>query len=266
MTKPEQRSFATLALQLADAAREVTLRSSAAFAETEDKSEEGGAFDPVTAADRDAERAMRALIEEYFPDHGIEGEEFGSQASDSGYRWFLDPIDGTRAYVCGLPGWTTLIALLHNGEPILGLVDAPAIDERYVGANGSVRLIGPRGSRALAASSCTELSEARLSTTDPFLFEGEEAEGFERLRKAVKVVRYGHDAYAYARLAAGSIDLVAESGLKPHDYWALIPVIRGAGGVVGNWSGDDDISGGDILAAATQSLYEQAVKLLASRT
>jgi myo-inositol-1(or 4)-monophosphatase len=243
-------ALAVFAGSLADAARAVTL--GAADRAAEDKNE-GGAYDPVTAADREAERTIRALIEAVHPDHGIAGEEFPEKAGAGRFVWSLDPIDGTRAFICGLPSWTTLIALLDEGAPVVGLIDAPALDERYLGFAGA---------GGLKASDCRRLAEARLSTTDPYLFAGAEAEAFERLRRTARLTRYGLDAYAYARLAAGSIDLVAESGLKPHDYNALIPVVRAAGGVIGNWRGEADFSEGQVLAAATPELFEAAVKIL----
>jgi histidinol phosphatase-like enzyme (inositol monophosphatase family) len=249
-------SFAAFASRLADTARAVTLL--AAVREVEDKSE-GGVFDPVTGADRDAEQVMRALIEAEHPEHGIAGEELGERPARGAYSWSLDPIDGTRSFICGLPTWTTLIALLEHGEPTIGLIDAPRLDERYIGEGAHAWLNG----EAIRTSSCRSLGEARLSTTDPFLFQGDEAAGFERLRGAVRLTRFGHDAYGYARLAAGAIDLVAESGLKPHDFNALVPVIRGAGGVIGNWRGGTDLDAGQVLAAATQELFDQSVALLA---
>jgi histidinol phosphatase-like enzyme (inositol monophosphatase family) len=242
--------FAAFAMTLADAARAVTL--GAADRAAEDKNE-GGVYDPVTATDRAAERAIRALIEAAFPEHGIAGEEYGVKEGAGRFVWSLDPIDGTRAFICGLPSWTTLIALLEEGEPVVGLIDVPTLDERYLGFAGA---------GGLKASDCRDLREARASTTDPYLFAGAEAEGFERLRRTARVTRYGLDAYAYARLAAGSIDLVAESGLKPHDYNALIPVVRAAGGVIGNWRGEADFSDGQVLAAATPELFDAAVRML----
>jgi myo-inositol-1(or 4)-monophosphatase len=227
----------------------------------EDKNE-GGVFDPVTEADRDAERAMRALIEARFPDHGIFGEELAARPARGPYAWSLDPIDGTRAFICGLPGWTTLIALLEEGAQIVGLIDVPRLDERYIGTGEEAWLIAPGGRRPLAASGCATLAQARLSTTDPYLFQGEEAESFARLRQAVRLTRYGQDAYAYARLAAGTIDLVAESGLSPHDLNALVPVVRGAGGTIGNWRGGADLDAGQVLAAANPGLFDQAVAIL----
>lgn len=243
--------FAAFACTLADAARGVTL--GAVDRAAEDKGA-GGVYDPVTAADREAERVIRALIEEAFPDHGIAGEEYGEKAGAGRYVWSLDPIDGTRAFICGLPSWTTLIALLEDGAPVVGLIDVPALDERYLGFAGAT---------GLRASGCCSLAEARAATTDPYLFAGAEAEGFERLRRTARLTRYGYDAYAYARLAAGSVDLVAESGLKPHDYNALIPVVRAAGGVIGNWRGEADFSDGQVLATATRELFEEAVGVLA---
>jgi len=220
----------------------------------------GDFFDPVTVADRVAETAIRDALVSAYPNHGIIGEEFGSTRSDADYCWVVDPIDGTRSFICGLPSWTTLIALLEDGAPILGLIDAPRLDERYIGDGKHAWLNG----EPIRTSACRKLGEARLSTTDPFLFVGGEAAGFERLRRAARVARYGLDAFGYARLAAGAIDLVAESGLKPHDWHALVPVIQGAGGVVGNWSGGGDLSAGQILAAATPDLFEEAVAALAS--
>jgi histidinol phosphatase-like enzyme (inositol monophosphatase family) len=255
------REFADFACTLANAARRVTLPAAGGRAAAEDKNA-SGAFDPVTEADRGAEQAMRALIEAAFPDHGIAGEEFPEKAGAGAFGWSLDPIDGTRAFICGLPSWTTLIALLRDGAPAIGLIDVPALGERYLGFEGQGILIGAAGETKLAASGCRRLGEARLSTTDPYLFAGDEADAFARLRGTVRVTRYGLDAYAYARLAAGSIDLVAESGLKPHDYNALIPVVRAAGGVIGNWRGAPDFSDGQVLAAATPELFEEAVRTL----
>ena len=249
-------TFAAFASRLADTARAVTL--AAAEHEIEDKSK-GGIFDPVTAADRDAEAAMRALIEAEHPEHGVSGEEHAERAARCAHSWSLDPIDGTRSFICGLPSWTTLIALLEDGAPILGLIDAPRLDERYIGDGKHAWLNG----EPIRTSGCRALGEARLSTTDPFLFGAEEGAGFERLRAATRVTRYGLDAYGYARLAAGQLDLVAESGLKPHDWHALVPVIRGAGGMIGNWQGGTDLSAGQVLAAATPELFEAAVALLA---
>jgi myo-inositol-1(or 4)-monophosphatase len=250
--------FTSFALRLAAAARGETLERWAAAGEAVNKAGEDG-YDPVTEADVEAERAMRALIEAKYPEHGIVGEEFGIKPALGRYSWSLDPIDGTRAFVCGLPSWTTLIALLADGPPVLGVIDAPRMDELYVGDASGSRLLTKSGERAIRCSGCERLEDARFSTTDPYLFEGGERKMFEQLRGAARLTRYGLDAYGYARLAAGSLDLVIESGLKSWDYLALIPVVRGAGGVVGNWRGEDEFSAGQVVAAATSALFEQAV-------
>lgn len=258
MVPPELRNFAS---HLADTARLVTLASAAGTIAIENKGV-AGLFDPVTEADRAAEKAMRGLIAEAYPDHGLAGEEFGDQPGSSPYSWSLDPIDGTRSYTCGLPTWTTLIALLENGQPVLGIIDAPGVEERYIG-DGAASWCERGGSNAaLRSSGCTKLGEARLSTTDPFLFSGKAEEAFTRLRRAARTTRYGYDAYAYARLAAGTLDLVVECGLKPHDYNALIPVVRGAGCLLGDWSGGSDFAAEQVIAAATPELYEAAVKIM----
>ncbi|GAA4717097.1 histidinol-phosphatase [Sphingomonas lutea] len=258
MVTPELSNFAS---HLADAARLVTLASATGMIAVENK---GAArlFDPVTEADRAAENAMQRLIGEAYPEHGFAGEEFGEQLGSSPYSWSLDPIDGTRSYVCGLPTWTTLIALLENGQPVLGIIDAPRLDERYVGDGAAAWCERAGISAALQSSGCTELEQARLSTTDPFLFAGQAEDAFAGLRRAVRMTRYGHDGYAYARLAAGTIDLVVECALKPHDYHALVAVVRGAGGVFGDWSGGTDFAAGRVIAAATPQLYEAAVDVI----
>lgn len=257
-------------LPIPDAARFIVRLAGAARAETlhrfgngdQGVNKGGEAFDPVTDADRAAERAMRKLIEEHFPDHGIFGEEYPDRAVASPYSWSLDPVDGTRSFICGMPTWTTLIALLEEGSPILGVIDAPRLGELYLGHGRTALLMKEGQGRPIASSNCREMSDARLSTTDPCMFEGEGLAAFERVRSAVRTTRYGHDGYAYARLAAGTIDLVVEAGLKPYDYNALIPVVRASGGRIGNWRGESDFSAGKVLAAATAKLFEQAVELL----
>lgn len=252
--------LAEFAQELAGVARLETLARWRGTCAVEDKGSSD--YDPVTAADRDAERAMRSLIRKRYPDHGIIGEEWPDEPGTSDYHWSLDPIDGTRSFVCGLPIWTTLIGLLDGRGPVFGLIDAPALDETYVG--------GPEGGWLTCKGECTQLrtsgrtrlAEASLSTTDPFLFDDPAA--FGSIRSAVRITRYGQDGYAYARLAAGSLDLVIESGLKPHDYNALIPVIAAAGGHIGNWHGGEDFSTGHVIAAATRGLYDEVVEVLAA--
>ena len=216
-----------------------------------------GGYDPVTEADRAAERALRQAIEAAYPDHGISGEEYGPVREEATLRWSLDPVDGTRALVCGLPSWAVLVGLVANGVHVAGMIDLPALDETLLGLDGATT----RNGQVVRTSGCAILAEARLSTTDPFLFA--DPAPFDRVRKAARVTRFGLDALAYARVATGDIDLVIESGLKPHDYDALVAVVRGAGGVIGNWSGGSDLGGGDVVAAASRALYDEAVALLA---
>ena len=254
----EARRFA---LKLADAARGETLERWVRGCAAENKGS-GSEFDPVTEADREAERVMRVLIEESYPDHGIAGEEFPDRPANGPYCWSLDPVDGTRSFTCGLPTWVTLIALLREGAPVLGLIDAPCVAERYLAGAGAPVLINPTSEAPLSTSRCTGLVDARLSTTDPYLFVGAEMEAFDAIRSRVRTTRYGHDGYAYARLAAGTLDLVIESRLKPYDYNALIPVVRGAGGLFGDWRGGEDFSAGKVIAAATPELFAEAVALM----
>jgi myo-inositol-1(or 4)-monophosphatase len=216
-------------------------------------------FDPVTEADRAAEMAMRAAIERRFPDHGIWGEEFGMTRPDAPMRWSLDPVDGTRALVCGLPSWAVLVGLLDRGTHIAGMIDLPDLDERLVAVDGRTA----RNGEPVRASGRTTIGQARWSTTDPFLFERAEAESIERIRNAALVGRYGLDALAYARVATGGLDLVIENKLAPHDLDALVAVVRGAGGHFGDWEGGSDFAQGRVIAASSAALYEEAVALLA---
>jgi histidinol phosphatase-like enzyme (inositol monophosphatase family) len=252
-----------VALKLADAAR-VAINphfrtATASNPDNKDKSGLPGGYDPVTEADRASERAMRAIIEEMRPDDGIEGEEYGIKPSNTGLVWYLDPIDGTRAFVAGLPSWCVLIGLAEEGRPILGIIDQPWLDERYVGL-GTESWLDCRGARTkLKTRACPALTDAVLSTTDPFILTPPERGAFEHIRATAKLTRYGLDAYAYARLAAGTIDMVTESGLKSHDVAALIPVIEGAGGVVTDWRGNPAKLGGQIVAASNRKILDEAL-------
>lgn len=223
----------------------------------------GTAFDPVTEADRAAETAMRAMIRRTFPKHGIIGEEFGDERIDAPYVWVLDPIDGTKAFIAGMPAWGTLIGLLQDRAPVYGLMHQPFIGERFSGDGAGARYRGPAGDRRLTVRNCPALKQAMLYTTSPLLMSDEERSRFTRLEGAVRLSRYGGDCYAYCMVAAGYIDLVAECGLKPHDIIPLIPIIEGAGGIVTDWQGGPATAGGRILAAGDKRLHEQAVKLLA---
>lgn len=220
-------------------------------------------FDPVTEADRAAELAMRALVTSERPEDGVTGEEFPDTPSTSGYRWYFDPIDGTRAFIAGLPVWTTLIALVGpDGVPIIGVIDQPVLGERYLGWPGGARLDCACGSKPIRVSACDDLREATIATTDPFILSPPELGAWSHLRAAARITRYGLDAYGYARLAAGTIDLVAESGLRPWDVAALIPVVRGAGGLATDWRGNAPKLGGQIVCCSSQAVLDQALLAL----
>lgn len=245
---------------MADAARDAALPHFRVATTAENKAATG--YDPVTEGDRAAERAMRAVLTRHRPDDAIEGEEYGAQAGTSGVTWYLDPIDGTRAFVAGLPSWTTLIGAVAGDRPVLGIIDQPWIDERYVGLTSGEKQswLEGRGARlALKTRDCPKLTDAILSTTDPFILTAPERGAFEHIRATARITRYGLDAYAYARLAAGTIDMVTETGLKAHDVAALIPVIEGAGGVVTDWRGDKPKLGGQIVAAANRAILDEAL-------
>ncbi len=223
-----------------------------------------GGFDPVTAADRAAERVIRAAIAERFPDHGILGEEFPERPGAGRYTWVLDPIDGTRAFIMGSPLWGTLIALNDKGTPIVGMVDQPFTRERFWGVRGQARMREPSGkTRKLKTRACGSLRDAVLTTTHPQLFvHRSDAGAFERLTKKVRMTRYGGDCYGYCLLAAGYVDLVVEVGLKPHDVAALIPIIEGAGGHITTWEGAPATKGGRIVAAGDPRMHKEAITIL----
>ena len=252
--------FWTVAEALADRARSETLRYfRTSELNTETKSVD---FDPVTQADRSAEAAMRALLDEMRPDDGILGEEHGSKIGTNGLTWVLDPIDGTRGFISGTPTWGVLIALSDEAGPKLGIIDQPYIGERFMGGMGRAEVVGPLGRHALAVNDCTELSEATLFTTFPEVGTPEEGAAFRSVAERVKLVRYGCDCYAYALLAAGQIDLVIEAGLQAYDVQAPIAVIEAAGGIVTDWAGEPAHQGGRVLAAATPELHAAALQFL----
>jgi myo-inositol-1(or 4)-monophosphatase len=242
--------------ELADAARGAILPFFRQDLTVQNKAAHG--FDPVTDADRAAETAMRAVITARFPDHAIHGEEFADIVGASPWRWVLDPIDGTRAFMAGLPTWGVLIGLTHNGEPVLGALDQPYLQERFIGFPGGATFRGPQGERALKVRGCAVLTSATLSTTDPDLFTPPEKGAFDQVRAAARLTRLGLDCYAYGMLAAGHIDLVVESGLKPVDILPLVPLIEGAGGIVTDWRGRPVRSGGQVVAAASREILEEA--------
>jgi histidinol phosphatase-like enzyme (inositol monophosphatase family) len=221
-------------------------------------------FDPVTEADRAAEAVMRRLIKASFPRHGIVGEEFGNEREDAEYVWVLDPIDGTKSFIAGFPIWGTLIGLLHRGTPVFGMMHQPYIGERFSGDSGSARYSGPSGERMLTVRRCGSLKEATSFTTSPRLMNAGDRAAFARVESEVRLTRYGGDCYSYCMLAAGHLDLVVETELKPYDIAALIPIITGAGGIVTTWEGGPAQNGGRIIAAGDRRVHEAAMKVLAS--
>ncbi|MBA3050564.1 histidinol-phosphatase [Brevundimonas sp.] len=221
-----------------------------------------GAFDPVTQADHEAEAAIRRLIAARYPDHGVIGEEYGEDRQDADHVWILDPIDGTRAFIAGLPLWTTLIALRAEGRPVVGAIGQPYLDEIFLGGPSGARLLKGGSGTPLAVRPCPRLNDALIATTDPDLFTGPELGAWTQVRAAARLARLGCDAYAYAMLAAGRIDLVVESGLKVWDWSALVPVIEAAGGAVSNWRGEAPDGSGQILAVGDIGIREQALVTL----
>jgi myo-inositol-1(or 4)-monophosphatase len=222
----------------------------------------GHDLDPVTEADRAAEAVMRRMIKENFPQHGIVGEEFGSERADAEYVWVLDPIDGTKSFIAGLPIWGTLIALMHHGAPVFGMMHQPYIGERFSGDSESAMYNGPSGKRNLSVRKCASLAEATMFTTSPRLMNAADRAQFEQVETEVRLSRYGGDCYAYCMLAAGHLDLIIETELKPYDVAALIPIVNGAGGIMTTWDGKPAQSGGRIVAAGDKRVHEAAMKIL----
>jgi len=222
-----------------------------------------GAFDPVTDADKGGERAIRALISKHYPDHGVIGEEYGEDRPDAEFVWVLDPVDGTRAFVAGLPVWTTLIGLRFQGEPVLGSIGQPFLGEIFIGHAGGSRLISPHGERTLKVRACPDLGHAIIASTDSALFAGPERDAWRQLRAGVRLARFGCDAYAYAMVALGTLDLVVETGLKSWDIEAAVPVLDGAGGMITDWRGARvGRNGGQVAIAGDRACLDQALAAL----
>lgn len=246
-----------MAHALADAARAHTVplfRTSLAITAKADDS-------PVTIADRNAESSMRTLINSLLPEHGILGEEHGRERMEAHYLWVLDPIDGTKSYITGSPLWGTLVALLHKGVPVLGLVDMPMLGERWLAQLG-----GPTqcNGRNMHVSACQDLAQARVYTTSPDMFTAAEWGLYDALSRRCAFRRFGGDCYIYAQLAAGSIDLVVESGLQPYDFLSVVTLVQSAGGVMTDWNGQPLGVGSDgrVVAAATAELHAQVLDQL----
>ncbi len=253
-------------LDAAEVAAAITLPRFRTSLAVDNKWAEG--FDPVTEADREAERAIRDLIGARFPDHGIVGEELDNKASGGDFTWIVDPIDGTRAFITGVPVWGTLIGLMVGGRPVAGLMAQPFTGEVFLSLPGEAHLYRGDEKRELRTSPVTELRHAKLTATSPdpfFSSKRDVSRQWSEISAAVLTVRYGLDCYGYCLLAAGHIDLVVEAGLKDVDIAPLIPIIENAGGVVTTWAGDSAEAGGNCVAAATRELHAAATALLIER-
>lgn len=247
---------------LAEVARTETLRHFRSPALAPDNKARSG-FDPVTEADRACERAMRALLARDRPADAILGEEYGAQPGTTGLTWVLDPIDGTRAFLCGAPTWGVLIGVTDAGGPIYGMIDQPWTGERFEGGPGFAQLSAPQGDRPLGVRRGVALDQATLMTTYPDVGSPADTAAFQRLSGQVRLTRYGFDCYAYALLALGQVDLVVEAGLQPYDIVAPMAVIQAAGGIVTDWQGGPAQQGGRVIAAASPELHAAALALLA---
>jgi inositol-phosphate phosphatase/L-galactose 1-phosphate phosphatase/histidinol-phosphatase len=249
--------FIALAHALADASGTIIRRHYRTNVQVDDKPDSS----PVTIADRDAETAMRALIGKAFPAHGIIGEEHGADRPGAEWVWVLDPVDGTKAFISGRPLFGTLIALCRDGVPVVGVIDCPALNERWVGAAGRPTL---HQGVPVRTRDCPVLGLATLSNTSPHMFSGTDLVRFERVRQAVKLPLYGGDCHSYGLVASGFIDLVIEAGLKVYDWAAIVPVIEGAGGLVTDWRGRRLAldAAGDVIAAGDARAHTAALALL----
>ena len=222
----------------------------------------GRRFDPVTEADRSAEIVIRNMIKAAFPSHGILGEEFGGENLDAQYVWIIDPIDGTRSFVCGIPLWGTLIGLMKDGHPVYGVMHQPYIEELFYGDGKSAFLKSAGGRTRLFTRPCESLADAYMMTTSPHLFGERDMQRYRAMETSVKLTRYGADCYAYMMLASGQIDLVVESGLQAYDIMPLIPIIEGAGGIVTTWEGSSVSEGGSVIAAGDPRIHAEALHAL----
>lgn len=255
--------YLAFACRLAELAGAAILPHFRAPIEIENKAGTGGGYDPVTIADRAAEAAIRAEIARVHPTHGIHGEEYGLSRGSEPLTWVIDPIDGTRSFIIGQLHWGTLIALSDAQRPILGVMHQPYVGESFVGSARGAEFRRGASARTLRSRACPKLEDAVLCTTHPGLFTlPAERAAFQLLAARARLTRYGGDCYSYCLLAAGLVDLVVESRLKPYDVQALIPIIEAAGGVMTTWSGDAAFAGGQVVAAGDPHLHRAALGLL----
>lgn len=260
---PELLAQLTSVAELAaDAAAVQTLPKFRQIIDIENKARPGE-FDPVTEADKAAERVIKQTVLSHYPDHGFFGEESEQHINTEQPLWVVDPIDGTRAFITGLPLWGTLIAVYDGEDVVLGVLDQPFLKERYIGTGNGAELHTANGVRQLRTRNTVFLDQAIAQTTTPDMFRlPEQREAFERVNNSVSMMRYGGDCYIYALLALGFIDVAIEADMQPYDIQALIPIVQGAGGVISNWQGESVVAGGSVLACATEQLHQSVLALL----
>ena len=254
-------AFLKAMLRVGGAAVQPHFRQSIAV---EDKRDGQSGYDPVTVADREAEQAMRAVIHEHYPGHGVFGEEYGFEPGASGLTWVLDPIDGTRSFVAGMLHWGVVAGLYDGEKTVLGGVYQPLTDELFTGDGRTAWCSSEGQERRLSVRACAGLEEAVLCCTHPDVFsDATELRAFHAVEERARMSRYGGDCYLYCLLAMGCIDLCVEASLKPYDIQGVIPVVRGAGGVITTWDGGAPEEGGRIVAAGDPRVHAQALELLA---
>ena len=253
--------YLRFAHSLADASGEVISGHFRRITEVQSKGE-GRGFDPVSIADRQAETVLRGMIEARYPQHGIFGEEEEDKASAAPLRWILDPIDGTRSFLMGLPLWGTLIALYDGATPLFGIMDQPFTGERYEGSGAGAFLLRGGSRTPLRTRRCAGIETAILGATDPAMFAADKAAAFQRLAERVRMRRFGGDCYLYCALAAGWVDLVVENDLQHYDILPLVPIVEAAGGVISDWRGERLAGGGNVCASGDAALHAAALEIL----
>ncbi|MGA7269138.1 MAG: inositol monophosphatase family protein [Aestuariivirga sp.] len=263
MTQPDWTDLTRFAVALAQASASEILPFFRRNTAVEVK--DGPVWDPVTEGDRAGERIIRRLIEERYPDHGIHGEEYGTKEARSGFTWILDPVDGTRSFVCGMPTWATLIGLSYEGRPVIGLMNQPVVGDMFYGSPEGAWHDYRGAVTAIRTRSGVPLARASIGTTAPELYRSaRDQEGFQRLRRAAQLTRYGGDAYFFCVMAAGHLDIALDAGLQAYDIAPLLPIVTGAGGHAAEWTGGDPAKGGHVITAGSEALLHEAMAVLNS--
>jgi len=262
MTTPDWAELTRFAILLAETSAAAILPYFRQNTRVEGK--DGPVWDPVTEGDRAGERAIRQMIERHNPDHGILGEEYGVKDARSPFTWILDPVDGNRAFVSGMPTWATLIGLSHEGRPALGLMNQPVVGDLFYGNPHGAWHSYRGATSAITTRNGVPLSRATLGTTAPELYRSaEDQRRFQSLRNKAQLTRYGGDSYFFCMVAAGHIDIAMDCGLQPYDIAPLLPIVTGAGGVAAEWTGGDIARGGNVITAGSQGLLDEALAIMA---